>query len=71
MLRTRLPPRYRQRLQPGREVILQELRDSGQLYEADRHLPAKDQRSIKRLYEALVREGFPGSYDTVRRYALA
>jgi transposase len=63
------PPRYR-RLQPGREGHYKNYEILfGQLYEADRHLPAKDQRSIKRLYEALVREGFPGSYDTVRRYA--
>ena len=60
MLRTRLPPALSS-LTAGTRGSLQELRDSfGQLYEADRHLPAKDQRSIKRLYEALVREGSPG-----------
>ena len=46
-------------LTPRGEGPFQYLYADGQLYEADRHLPAKDQRSIKRLYEALVREGSP------------
>ncbi|WP_310619323.1 IS21 family transposase [Flexibacterium corallicola] len=40
------------------------------LFEADLLRPSRERRSMRGLYEALVLQGFEGSYDTVRRYIL-
>ena len=53
------PPRYR-RLQPGQRVITRTTRFFLANSMKRIAISAKDQRSIKRLYEALVREGSPG-----------
>jgi len=36
--------------------------------EAERNLPKKRQRTIKALFEDLVRDGYAGAYDSVHRY---
>ena len=40
-----------------------------ELLAANSALPKRQQRTWKRLYEDLAAEGYPGGYDTVRRYA--
>jgi len=61
-------PGYRRVSERGRarlfayEVMLREL------YEADLLRPRRDRLTIKGLYDALVCEGYSGSYDTVCRY---
>lgn len=39
------------------------------LLEANVDLPRKERRTVLQLYEELQSEGYPGSYDAVRRYA--
>lgn len=52
---------------PSRRLLAYEvlLKD---LFEADLQRPVRERRSMQGLYDALVCEGFEGSYDTVRRY---
>ena len=38
------------------------------MYEGDLAKPSRERRSMQGLFEALVCEGYTGSYDTVRRY---
>ena len=38
------------------------------MYESDLAKPSRERRSMQGLFEALVCEGYTGSYDTVRRY---
>ena len=40
------------------------------MYEADLGRSPRERRTMQGLYEALVCEGYEGSYDTVRRYVL-
>ena len=44
------------------EVMLREL------YEADLLLPRRERRTVKRLFEKIVQQGFEGSYSAVCRY---
>lgn len=63
-------PGYRMRCaRKGRRLLDYEvmLKD---MFELDLKRPARERRSMQGLFEALVAQGFEGSYDTVRRYIL-
>lgn len=61
-------PEYRQHMPRGsRRLLDHEVHLKG-MYEADLARPVRERRSMQGLYEALLCEGYTGSYDTVRRY---
>lgn len=62
------PPEYRRHKEAGsRRLFEYEVMLRG-FYEGDLALPRRERRTIRGLYEALVCEGYQGSYDTVCRY---
>lgn len=64
----RADPKYRQgRDRPSRRLLSHEVHLKG-MYLADLCLAPRERRTMQGLYEALVCEGYTGSYDTVRRY---
>ena len=61
-------PQYRMSTPRGsRRLLDHEVHLKG-MYEGDLAKPSRERRSMQGLYEALVCEGYTGSYDTVRRY---
>lgn len=63
-------PRYRQREPRKSRCLLEHEAELRRMFENDLQLPVRERRSMQGLYEALVIDGFEGSYDTVRRYLL-
>ncbi len=63
-------PRYRMSAPRGSRRLLEHEVHLKSMYEADLSRPARERRSMRGLYEALVCEGYTGSYDTVRRYII-
>jgi transposase len=61
------PPQYRREHQPRPQLgpFLPQLE---QWLDAESKLPAREQRTAQRLFEALQIEGYAGSVDSVRRY---
>jgi transposase len=62
-------PRYRRR-QPrvGHKLSAQFEVRLRELFKHDLHLRRRDRRTAKKLYEALVAEGYTGSYSPVQRF---
>ncbi|MEM1346389.1 MAG: IS21 family transposase [Pseudomonadota bacterium] len=63
-------PRYRQHKPRALRSLLEYEARLRALFEADSQRAPRERRSLRGLYDALVLEGFEGSYDTVRRYVL-
>lgn len=63
-------PRYRMSQERSSRRLLEHEVHLRGMYEADLARPLRERRSMQGLYEALVVEGYTGSYDTVRRYVV-
>ena len=63
-------PQYRQSVPRVSRRLLEHEVHLKAMYEADLARPFRERRTMQGLYEALVCEGYTGSYDTVRRYVM-
>ena len=61
-------PEYRMTKERGSRRLLEHEVHLKGMYEADLLRSVRERRSMQGLYEALVVDGYTGSYDTVRRY---
>lgn len=62
------PPGYRRKMPPVRPKLSGYEARVQELYEQDLKRPRRERRTGQKLYEALVLEGYTGSYSTVQRF---
>jgi transposase len=58
-------PRRKEQQHPALGSYIERL---GEILNQEAELPTKSRRTIKKIHETLQREGYGGSYDSVRRY---